>query len=87
MRSHFYGLLRECQLGELEGISAFGTKIAYYVGNKKTNKVTPSRDDFPPPLDWWDSDILEMNGANKLRQVFESIKSNSKLLKNTPQLQ
>uniref|UniRef100_A0A6B2LLD0 Uncharacterized protein n=1 Tax=Arcella intermedia TaxID=1963864 RepID=A0A6B2LLD0_9EUKA len=83
MRRHFIQLLQECQFGELHGISVFGTKIAYYVGDKKTKAVAPLRGEFTnPPLDWWDNDILEMNGANKLRQVFADIKRNCNLVKN-----
>uniref|UniRef100_A0A6B2LLE9 Uncharacterized protein n=1 Tax=Arcella intermedia TaxID=1963864 RepID=A0A6B2LLE9_9EUKA len=74
VRSFYNSELNQCPLDELHGISVFGTKMGFYVGNKRTSEVMPS-EVSRPPLDWWDNDILELEGANKLRLLFDSIKS------------
>ena len=65
----------------LHGISAFGTKIAFYNYDLAT-KVTEPRKITPDPElvtdaapeEWWAFDILEEEGAKKFQDVVENVK-------------
>jgi len=65
----------------LHGVSTFGTKIALYKYHQATNVLEPRRITHgtetltvTAPREWWSCDILEDEGARKLRDV-EDVKA------------
>ena len=71
----------DTEIPVLHGISAFGTKIAFYNYDLAT-KVTEPRKITPDPElvtdatpeEWWAFDILEEEGAKKFQDVVENVK-------------
>ena len=68
----------------LHGISAFGTKIAFYKYATDTELTEPRSITPEPgletdtaPREWWAFDILEEEGAQKFRDVVENVKEMS----------
>ena len=65
----------------LHGISAFGTKIAFYKFDPDTRYLEPRGVAHDPdfvkdtaPEEWWAFDILEEEGAKKFQDVVENVK-------------
>ena len=65
----------------LHGISAFGTKIAFYNFDLATKVMEPRQITPDPelvtdaaPEEWWAFDILEEEGAKKFQDVVENVK-------------
>jgi len=80
MRKRLADLTPLCPLPSLRGVSAFGTRIAYYTGNKAARRIVPqmiigSVEEMTDvaPSTWWDSDILETNGALKFSGVLQQV--------------
>lgn len=68
----------------LHGVSAFGTKLAFYKYHKDTTRLEPSRIvpdlnvlNDTAPREWWSCDILEEEGANRFRAVVDEVKAMS----------
>lgn len=81
MRQRFLDVVAELQIPVLHGVSAYGTKIAFYKYNRGSNVLEPRRITPDPetltdtaPRDWWCQDILEEEGAAKFRQIVEEVK-------------
>jgi len=80
MRKRLADLTPLCPLSLLRGVSAFGTKIAYYTGDKAARRITPQMitgsteemTDVAPSM-WWDSDILEVDGGTRLKRTLEQV--------------
>ncbi|KAF8953684.1 hypothetical protein BDZ97DRAFT_1871284 [Flammula alnicola] len=81
IRMHVRDLLPYCPLPTLYAISAFGTRLSFYT-------VTPGCAILPArvtasdqsthdgtPADWWDCDILEDDGAIRLKEVVNKIRN------------
>ncbi|KAI0327010.1 hypothetical protein GY45DRAFT_1328132 [Cubamyces sp. BRFM 1775] len=65
----------------LYGVSAFGSKIAFYKYDKAAKRIEPRSITPEPgmvadtaPREWWAYDILEEEGAKKFREVVEEVK-------------
>ncbi|KAG2005563.1 hypothetical protein CC2G_001958 [Coprinopsis cinerea AmutBmut pab1-1] len=78
MRDRYRALKDGLITQSLPGVSAFGTRMAFYHYDRDTNRVEP-----PPilrdpeilndvaPKDRWDADLLTQDGAERFRQVVE----------------
>ncbi|KAF8197756.1 hypothetical protein K438DRAFT_1584923 [Mycena galopus ATCC 62051] len=75
-----------CPLPKLYAVSAFGTKLRFYAANKSVNNDSAGGGVDPPPspsdgrgfggaipLNRWNSDVLEEEGANLLKQAVVEI--------------
>ena len=81
MRQRFLDIAPELRIPVLHGVSAYGTKIAFYKYNKDANVLEPRRIAPDPetltdiaPWEWWCWDILEAGGAAKFRQIIDDVK-------------
>jgi hypothetical protein len=81
MRRQFRDLRQTLVLPTLHGISAFGTRLSFYEYDKETCTLQPEliQSDLAiltdvAPIDRWDCDVLQQEGANRLRDVAEKIK-------------
>ncbi|PPQ74319.1 hypothetical protein CVT26_004240 [Gymnopilus dilepis] len=81
LRLRLGDLLFDAKIPVLHGISAFGSKMAFYKLTRDTLRLEPSR--IAPELDkltdiapraWWAYDVLEEEGAQKFRKVVEEVK-------------
>jgi hypothetical protein len=69
MRKRMGDLAPSCPLDTLNGVSAFGTRLAFYTYDKQTrillSRISPDseRETDTAPLDRWDCDILEDEGS------------------------
>lgn len=89
IRSRFLDIRTCGRIGTLpvvHAMSAFGTRVAFYTYHKKTRAVQP-----PPytpgsadpvdvlidsaPEEWWDTSVMEQDGADRFRAVIEDIKA------------
>ncbi|KXN64859.1 hypothetical protein CONCODRAFT_44957 [Conidiobolus coronatus NRRL 28638] len=84
MRRRFRQLIDDCPdfINKLYGLSAFGTKMAYYTLDTEERKITPLKikdDDIyikdTAPKKWWDSDMLQQGGEQRFLEVVEEIKA------------
>lgn len=78
MRSLFGNLMTDlAAIPVLHGISTFGTRLSFYRYDAASNQVQPQpQAEFITdiaPLDPWDCDVLEMEGATRLKQVIEHV--------------
>jgi hypothetical protein len=80
MRKRMGDLAPGCPLDTLNGVSAFGTRIAFYTYDKQT-RIFPSRISPDPeretdtaPLDRWDCDVLEDDGSQRFQDLVAVIK-------------
>ena len=89
MREHFRDLRHSVVTPRLPGISAFGTRMAFYEYVADTSKLTPRA--IPPdpiflndvaPAERWSYDLLEANGIAQMRQVVEDVKAMCQALNN-----
>ncbi|KXN81185.1 hypothetical protein AN958_05874, partial [Leucoagaricus sp. SymC.cos] len=67
---------------QLPGISAIGTHLAFYFYDASTDSVYPSKiPDHPTlvkdtaPVEWWDCDLLEPEGATRFQEVVDRVKA------------
>jgi hypothetical protein len=81
MRKCMGDLAPSCPLDALNGVSAFGTRLAFYTYDKQT-RILPSRISSDPeretdtaPLDRWDCDILEDDGSQRFQDLVAEIKT------------
>ncbi|KAH9475287.1 hypothetical protein JR316_0012398 [Psilocybe cubensis] len=82
IRIHVRDLLPFCPLPTLHAMSAFGTRLAFYTASAG-NSIMPAR--MPPtpgqdcqdttPSDWWDCDLMEDDGAIRLKEVVNKIRN------------
>ncbi|KAI9439501.1 hypothetical protein H4582DRAFT_1534233 [Lactarius indigo] len=80
MRKRMRDLAPVCPLDTLNGVSAFGTQLSFYSYDKQT-RILPARVSPHPsvetdiaPLDRWDCNILEDEGARRFKDLVEEIK-------------
>ncbi|CAA7262748.1 hypothetical protein NLJ89_g5406 [Agrocybe chaxingu] len=80
MRKRMGDLAPVCPLDTLNGVSAFGTRLSFYSYDKRT-RILPGRISPDPhmetdtaPLDRWDCDILEDEGAQRFQDLVAEIK-------------
>jgi len=81
LRRHFLDISSDMKIPILHGVSAFGTKIAFYTYDSESRRLEPRSIASDPivlvdtaPKEWWEYDILEQEGANKFREVVEAVK-------------
>lgn len=88
IRMHVRDLLPYCPFRTLHALSAFGTRLAFYTVTPESPilpaKAAPS--EFPTtggtPADWWDCDLLEDDGATRLKEVVNEIRMQGEKLYN-----
>jgi len=80
MRVHLRDLMPYCPLESMQAVSVFGTRMAFY-------KVTTGQAILPAralsvgqhedttPADWWDCDLMEDDGAIRLKEVVNRIRN------------
>jgi hypothetical protein len=81
MRKRMRDLAPNCPLDTLNGVSAFGTRLAFYAYDKQT-PILPRLisldlqwDTDTAPLDRWDCDILEDEGGQRFQELVADIKT------------
>ncbi|KAF9478739.1 hypothetical protein BDN70DRAFT_835427 [Pholiota conissans] len=81
IRMHVRDLLPYCHLSTLYALSAFGTRLAFYASTPGS-AILPTRAGATDgtivdeaPADWWDCDILEDDGAIRLKEVVNKIRN------------
>jgi hypothetical protein len=82
MRNHFRDLRHKLATPRLPGISAFGTRLAFYEYDAATNILTPHAIVPDPvilndvaPADQWNFDLLESDGITRFHQVVQDVMS------------
>ena len=80
IRIHIRDLLPYCPLSTLHAVSAFGTRLAFYTVQRSEGAILPARaasSEFitndRTPADWWGCDLLEEDGAIRLKEVVKKI--------------
>ncbi|KAH8991298.1 hypothetical protein EDB92DRAFT_690748 [Lactarius akahatsu] len=80
MRKRMRDLAPACPLDTLNGVSAFGTQLSFYTYDNQ-RRLLPARISPHPdietdtaPLDRWDCNILEDEGAQRFKDLVEEIK-------------
>ena len=78
MRDHFRDLRPRVITPRLPGMSAFGTRIAFYEYDAANNAINPPAIAAHPvylndvaPADRWKYDLLQPEGIAKIREVIE----------------
>jgi hypothetical protein len=81
LRRQIGDLVTDMKTPVLHGISAVGTKMAFYKYSRDTNCIEPWRITLDPnrlidlaPQEWWALDILEEEGAQKFKDIVEEVK-------------
>lgn len=81
MRQRFLDCRQDLKIDTLHGVSAFGTKLAFYQMDKATgalNSVQIQRDlqvaSPTAPRGWWGWDIVEEAGATKFKEIVADVK-------------
>ncbi|KAF8817633.1 hypothetical protein BYT27DRAFT_7074162, partial [Phlegmacium glaucopus] len=82
MRRKFRDLRQILAIPILYGISAFGTRLSFYEYNSATQVLQPEQvlRSYPciladmAPITRWDCDVLQQEGANRLRDVVNKVK-------------
>lgn len=81
VRDHFRDFRHSLVTPCLPGISAFGTRMAFYEYVVANNRVTPRAITPDPdflndvaPVEQWNCDLLEDEGNNRMRQVVQDVK-------------
>ena len=91
LRDHFSDLRHNLVTPRLPGISAFGTRMAFYEYVTATNTLTPHaifQPTYDPisiekaTADRWSYDVLEANGTAQMRKVVEDVKAMCQALNN-----
>ena len=72
LRRLFRDLAPDLKIRVLQGVSAFGTKVAFYTYRQDNHRLEPERIVPDPSLltdtdlkEWWGYDVLEEEGATK----------------------
>lgn len=80
MRDRFRALRNGVVTPRLPGISAFGTRLAFHEYVSATTRLTPPAIVPDPeyindvaPAERWSHDLLDANGAARVRQVVEDV--------------
>ena len=82
MRRRFTDLRQILAIPVLHGVSAFGIRLSFYEYDSATYVVQPEQvlqshpsifDDVAP-ITRWDCDVLQQEGANRLRKVVNQVK-------------
>ena len=81
IRKRLIDVADDVNIPMLHGVSAFGTKIAFYKYTPDARSMEPRSITSEPglepdtaPREWWAFDILEEEGAQKFRNVVEEVK-------------
>lgn len=83
IRMHVRDLLPYCPLPTLYALSAFGTRLAFYTVTSES-AILPARatasdnaDKYNEgaSADWWDCDLMEDDGAIRLKEVVNKIRN------------
>ena len=80
MRLHVRDLMPYCPLTTLHAVCAFGTRLAFYSASAG-EAIHPARASAleqhqdSTPADWWDCDLLEDDGAIRLKEVVNKIRN------------
>ena len=81
LRKRFLDISPDMKVPVLHGVSAFGTKIAFYTYDCQTGRLEPGSiaTDLhtlidTAPKEWWQYDILEQEGADKFREIVAAVK-------------
>jgi hypothetical protein len=81
MRKRMGDLAPSCPMDTLNGMSAFGTRLSFYTYDKQT-RILPDRilpdphlETDTAPLNRWDCDILEDEGAQRFQDLVAEIKT------------
>jgi len=89
MRDRFREVRHNLVTPRLPGISAFGTRMAFYEYVAATNTLTPRAISPDPvslndvaPAERWSYDLLEANGNAQMRKVVEDVKAMCQALNN-----
>jgi hypothetical protein len=81
IRKRYDQLMFDCPIPRLYGLSALGTSLRVYCGDKATEQLTPDFVDHPNVLPSnflegeWDLDVLSQDGLKKLQDIFAYIKA------------
>lgn len=84
IRMHVRDLLPYCPLPALYALSAFGTRLAFYTitpgspilpVRATSSENTSAYEDGGAPADWWDCDLLDDDGAIRLKEVVNKIRN------------
>jgi hypothetical protein len=79
MRRKFRDLGPRLAIPTLHGVSAFGTHLSFYEYDLATRVIQPTGSDPSltadiAPISRWDSDVLQQEGADQLRDVVRKVK-------------
>jgi hypothetical protein len=81
MRSLFRDLRQTLSIPTLHGISAFGTRLSFYEYDHVSHVLRPEVIQADPayfvdvaPINRWDYDVLQQEGADRLKGVVEKVK-------------
>lgn len=81
MRQRFVDCRQDLKIDTLYGVSALGTKLAFYQMDKATGALNPAqiqRDlqvaSPTAPREWWEWDIVEEAGATKFKGIVADVK-------------
>ncbi|KAF8986340.1 hypothetical protein BDQ17DRAFT_1205129, partial [Cyathus striatus] len=78
MRLRFKEVTHYVKIPKIVGICAMGRKVAYYRYDLATGVVESpngacSKNPYNVPMEWWDSDVMEKEGQNKLLRVVQGV--------------
>ena len=81
IRMHMRDLQPYCPLSTLNAVSAFGTRLCFYSVNGG-GVIAPTRSAVDAgaspdqtPIDWWNYDLLDYNGASRLERLVSGIRT------------
>ena len=78
MRQKFKDLGPILDIPALYGVCVFGTRLAFYEYDRATCDIQPTEVTQPAsevaPIERWDSDIFEKEGADRLKFIVERVK-------------
>ncbi|KAF8151808.1 hypothetical protein B0H34DRAFT_729067 [Crassisporium funariophilum] len=81
IRKHMRDLLPYCPMSVLHAVSAFGTRLCFYtvalgdnIKPARSPPEIPTRND-ETPMEWWDCDLLDDDGAIRLKEVVNKIRN------------
>ena len=84
MRSLYAQMLADCRIPTLHGVSAFGSKLAFYEGCVSTRRIAPPQvlpadpdlvSDRAPYSRWAEHDVLDPGCVRRLQRLFALIQS------------
>jgi hypothetical protein len=82
MRRKFKELGPLSEIPTLYGVCAFGTRLAFYEYDSVTRDIQPAEITPPDPyvtvdvapIERWDSDVLQQEGADRLKDIVQRVK-------------